>query len=163
MHIPQGMAYALLVGLPPIYGLYTSFFPGLIYTIFGTSRHLSIGPENLIALMVGNVILNLENKYVPPADFNSTNITNTEAASYYLSYDREKAKLLIATANMFWVGLTQIGMSLFQLSFLTSYLSEPLVNGFLAGSGFHAATSQIKSIFGISLNSFNGAFKIPKV
>ena len=43
MHIPQGMAYGLLANLPPIYGLYTSFFPTIIYFFLGTSKHISIG------------------------------------------------------------------------------------------------------------------------
>ena len=163
MHVPQGMAYALLVGIPPIYGLYTAFVPGLMYAIFGSSRHLSLGPENLVSMMVGSAISNLESKYVPPVNFNSTNIINPEEAQNYLSNDRDKAKVLLAAANMFWVGVILIVMSIFQFGSIKSYLSEPLINGFLAGSGIHAMTSQVKSIFGISLVSYSGAFKIPKV
>lgn len=48
--IPQAMAYAMLAGLPPIYGLYASIVPVAVYGVFGTSRQLSVGPTAMIAL-----------------------------------------------------------------------------------------------------------------
>ncbi|CAJ0937653.1 unnamed protein product [Ranitomeya imitator] len=54
--VPQAIAYCLLAGLKPIYGLYTSFFANLIYFIMGTSRHVSVGIFSLISLMVGQVV-----------------------------------------------------------------------------------------------------------
>ena len=56
MHVPQGMGYALLAHLPPIYGLYTSFFPVIVYCFFTTSRHTSFGTYALIALMLGVIV-----------------------------------------------------------------------------------------------------------
>ena len=43
LHVPQGIAYSFLIGIPPVYGLYTSFFPVLIYSLLGTSSHISVG------------------------------------------------------------------------------------------------------------------------
>ncbi|MCB0658310.1 MAG: sodium-independent anion transporter, partial [Saprospiraceae bacterium] len=51
MLIPQGMAYAMLAGLPPIYGLYASTIPLLIYALFGTSRQLAVGPVAMVSLL----------------------------------------------------------------------------------------------------------------
>ena len=50
------MGYALLAAVPPVYGLYGSIFPGWIYYLFGTSRHLSVGTMAITALMVGAVV-----------------------------------------------------------------------------------------------------------
>ena len=52
MLIPQGMAYATLAGLPPIYGLYASTIPLIIYAIFGTSRQLAVGPVAMVGILI---------------------------------------------------------------------------------------------------------------
>ena len=168
MHIPQGMTYALLATLPPIYGLYTSFFPVLIYWIFGTSKHISIGTFAVVSLMVAANLGNLESTYAPPADFNlaayeAGNTTTQYDSSKWLSMNREKARVLIVMAHAFWVGVIQTVMFFFQFGFITSYLVEPFLNGFLAGAAIHVGTSQLKFLFGIKLTGYVGAFKIPKV
>ena len=56
MNIPQGMGYALLASLPPVGGLYISFFPLIVYAIFGTSRHLAIGSIAIVSLLTGSVV-----------------------------------------------------------------------------------------------------------
>lgn len=136
MQIPQGMGYALLATVPPIYGLYTSFFPGLVYFFLGTSRQLSIGVFAITSLLTGSLIIGIEDKYVPPEGFNRTlnDISMEIDASNFLSDDREEARVLIATASAFWIGIIQIGMFCFNLGFLTSFLSEPMINGFLTGT-----------------------------
>lgn len=141
MHIPESMGYALLVNIPPIYGLYSSFFPALIYWIFGTSRQISIGTLAIVSLMDGSLLAKLESKYAPPENLNFTlnddnmfnNYSQNIDLSNYLSLDREQAKILIIMSITFWVGIIQIIMFLLQLGFVTSYLSEPMINGFLAG------------------------------
>ena len=52
MLIPQGMAYAMIAGLPPVYGLYAAMIPQIIYAFFGTSRQLAVGPVAMDSLLV---------------------------------------------------------------------------------------------------------------
>jgi MFS superfamily sulfate permease-like transporter len=121
--------------------------------------------------MVAGTISSLENKYMPPVNFNYTqykynlanNLPNKIDASNFLSFDREQAKIMIMMANTFWIGFFQIVMFVFQLGFITSYLSEPMLNGFLIGCAVQVFTSQLKSLFGIGLTSFQGIGHIPKV
>jgi MFS superfamily sulfate permease-like transporter len=72
MQIPVGMAYALLAGVPPIVGLYMAFFPVLVYAIFGTSRHLSMGTLAVISLLVDKSV----QSYATFADENVMDILN---------------------------------------------------------------------------------------
>lgn len=155
------MAYALLATLPPIFGLYTSFYPNLVYWLFGTSRHISIGTFSVVALMVGSTLNDLSSKYVPPVGYNQTN--STHDGNSYLSSDPVQARVMLATVNMFCVGCIQLLMFIFNLGFLSSLFSEPLNNGFITGCAVHVFTSQVKQVFGISIGSHVGAFKIPKV
>lgn len=142
-----------------------------MYFIFGTSYHISVGTFAQVSLIVAATLTELDSKYVPSSGFNKTlydynlahNIKNDVDASEYLSFDRDKARLMIVTANAFWVGLIQLGMALFQLTFLTAFLSEPLVNGFVSGAAIHVITSQLKPLFGFKLKSYNGILKVPNV
>ena len=56
MVVPQGMSYALLAGLPPVWGLYGAFVPCFIYALFGSSRHLAVGPVAVTSLLLGSAI-----------------------------------------------------------------------------------------------------------
>lgn len=135
MHIPQGMGYAFLATLPPIHGLYTSFYPAIAYFFLGTSRQISIGTFAIASLLTGSLITRLENKYVPPEMFNQTmnEITMEIDASNFLSDDRDQARVLVAMASAFWIGIIHLVMFCFNLGFITSFLSEPMINGFLTG------------------------------
>ena len=63
MHVPAGLAYGALTSLNPVNGIYTSFFTGITYILFGTSRHLSVGTYAVISLMVYSCISRVEQKY----------------------------------------------------------------------------------------------------
>ena len=51
LHVPQGIAYSFLIGIPPVFGLYTSFFPVLIYSFLGTSSHISVGRFHIVVFL----------------------------------------------------------------------------------------------------------------
>ncbi|CAF3416321.1 unnamed protein product [Rotaria sp. Silwood1] len=159
MHIPQGMAYGVLTTLPPVHGLYVSFFPVIVYMIFGTCPHLSIGTFAVISLMIAQAIEGV----IPP----SMSIINNNQTSSIFSND--SALLLInerigaATTLALLVGIVQIILSFLRLGFLTVYLTEPFISGFTTGAAIHVFTSQIPFIFGIKApRGISGAFKLPK-
>ncbi|XP_052678615.1 sulfate transporter-like isoform X1 [Crassostrea angulata] len=172
MHIPQGMAYGMLTTLDPVYGLYTSFFPVIIYFFFGTSRHISIGTFAVACLMMGSAIekgLKSPNVHIITTCVNVTssvtpvsNLTNETVQQFSLSCsdNTESVKLQIAMAVTFMVGLIQLVMGLTRLGFVTTYLSDPLISGFTTGAACHVFTSQIKHVFGISTDRYSGAFKL---
>lgn len=172
MHIPQGMAYGMLTTLDPVYGLYTSFFPVIIYFFFGTSRHISIGTFAVACLMMGSAIekgLKSPNVHIITTCVNVTssitpvgNLTNQTVEQFSLtcSDNTEFVKLQIAMAVTFMVGLIQLVMGLTRLGFVTTYLSDPLISGFTTGAACHVFTSQIKHVFGISTDRYSGAFKL---
>lgn len=93
MNIPQGMGYAMLASLPPVGGLYISFFPVLIYGIFGTSRHLAIGSIAIVSLLTGSVVNNM-------MITNGTQITDTDALNEY--------KFKVACSLSLLVGILQV-------------------------------------------------------
>lgn len=164
------MAYGLLASLASVYGLYTSLFAGLVYWIFGSSHHISIGSYAVVSIMVGSTVHKLQSKYAPPLGFNETlNEINKQNnfsfidTSQFLSNDRDKARALIAASQCFWVGLIHLIMGLLQLGFLSSFFPEPLIKAFTSASAIHVCTSQLKSFFGIKMRNYYGPFKIIKV
>jgi len=126
MLVPQGMAYAYLAGMPPIYGLYAGLLPLLVYGIFGSSRHLAIGPVAVSALLVFAGLSNL-----------------AEPLS------QEYIELAIATGLL--IGLTQMLMSGLRLGVLVNFISHPVISGFTSAAAVIVIISQLKDIFGLEV------------
>lgn len=135
MLIPQGMAYAVLAGMPAVYGLYASFVPLFIYAIFGTSRQLAVGPMAMISLLVLSGV---------------GEIAEPGTARFI--------ELAILTA--FGAGLVQFLMGLFRMGFLTNFLSNPVLSGFASASALIIGASQIQNLFGLDLIRTNYVHEI---
>ncbi|XP_055044745.2 solute carrier family 26 member 6 isoform X2 [Misgurnus anguillicaudatus] len=153
MHLPQGMAYALLASVPPVFGLYTSFYPVLVYFIFGTSRHISIGTFAVISLMIGSV----SERLAPDDHFliNGTNgsiIVDTEV--------RDELRVKVAATTTVLCGIFQVLLGLVRFGFVVTYLSEPLVRGYTTGAATHVIISQLKYMFGVSPRRFTGPLQL---
>ncbi|MEM6320209.1 MAG: solute carrier family 26 protein [Bacteroidota bacterium] len=127
MLIPQGMAYAMIAGLPPIYGLYASTVPLLIYAILGTSRQLAVGPVAMVSLLTAAGVGTLAE-------------VGTET---YIS-------LAITLALM--VGLFQFLLGVFRLGFLVNFLSHPVISGFTSAAALIIGLSQLKHLLGIDID-----------
>lgn len=135
MLIPQGMAYAMLAGMPPIYGLYASLVPLVIYAIFGTSRQLAVGPVAMVALLVAAGVGELAEG----------------GSAQYIS-------LAIVLALM--VGIIQLAMGLFRLGFLVNFLSHPVIAGFTSAAALIIGISQLKHLLGIEIPRSNQVHEI---
>ncbi|PIK37931.1 putative pendrin isoform X3 [Apostichopus japonicus] len=151
LRIPHGMAHAVLATLPPVYGLYTNIFPQLIYAVFGTSRHVSIGTMAVISIMVGDAV---EKAY--------QNIYGDEIKMNHPPEDEETERARIASTLALMVGLIQFLMCLLRVGIITNYLPEPLVRGFTTGAACHVFSSQFNHLFGIELDRYIGPFSLIK-
>ncbi|MFY0625245.1 MAG: sulfate permease [Reichenbachiella sp.] len=127
MLIPQGMAYAMIAGLPPVYGLYAGIFPPLMYSIFGSSRQLAVGPAAmdslLVAIAIGSISAVGSHNYIAVA-------------------------LLLALM----VGVLQVSMGVLRLGFLVNFVSIPVINGFVYAVALTISINQLGPIFGIELS-----------
>ena len=124
------MAYALIAGLPPIYGLYAALSPQIIYAILGTSRQLAVGPVAMDSLLVA-------------AGLGTISILGPEN---YI-----QTAILLALL----VGIIQFLLGLLKMGFLVSFLSKPLIRGFTSGAAIIIGLSQIKHILGVPLLQSN--------
>jgi sulfate permease, SulP family len=124
MLVPQGMAYAMLAGLPPEAGLYASIVPLVIYGLMGTSRPLAVGPVAIVSLMTATAI-------APLAD---------EGTSDYI---------VLALTLALLTGVVQIVMGLIRAGFLVAFLSHPVLSGFMNAAALVIAASQARHLFGV--------------
>jgi SulP family sulfate permease len=128
MMIPQGMAYALVAGLPPVAGLYASIAPPLLYALFGTSSAQSVGPMAIIALMTASALGPLA---APGSDL----------------YGVLAAQLaLLSGAVLLACGLLRVG-------FLANFFSRPVMSGFTLGSSVVIALGQADTLVGGTLRA----------
>jgi len=125
MLIPQSLAYALLAGLPPEAGIYASIAPIILYTIFGTSRALAVGPVAVVSLM-------------------------TAAAVGQVAEQGTAGYAVAALTLAFLSGGFLLLLGIFRLGFLANFLSHPVISGFITASGILIATSQLKHILGVT-------------
>jgi len=130
MLIPQSLAYALLAGLPAEAGLYASIVPILLYTVFGTSNALAVGPVAVVSLMTAAAL---------------SNIVEQGTMGYAV------AALSLAGLS----GVMLLAMGLFRLGFVANFLSHPVIAGFITASGIIIAASQLKHILGIDAHGHN--------
>ncbi|XP_033120337.1 solute carrier family 26 member 6-like [Anneissia japonica] len=153
LRIPQGLAYAFLASLPPVYGLYINFFPVILYALMGTSRHISVGVFAVVSIMTGIAIDSV-------VEGRRTELSLIENGT--VGFDEEEEKKKVAMLLCFLVGLIQFILGFFQLGFISVYLSEPVVRGFTTGAGMHVFTSQFKHLFGIKVSTYFGPFALIK-
>ncbi|XP_049481809.1 solute carrier family 26 member 10-like [Panthera uncia] len=150
VHVPQGMAFALLTSVPPVFGLYTSFFPVLIYTLLGTGRHLSTGTFAVLSLMTGSAVERL----VPePLGGNLSGIEREQL---------DAQRVGSAAALAFGSGALMLGMFALQLGVLSTFLSEPVVKALTSGAALHVLVSQLPSLLGLPLPRQIGCFSLFK-
>ncbi|SIS85283.1 sulfate permease, SulP family [Zobellia uliginosa] len=128
--IPQGMAYAMIAGLPPVYGLYASLLPMIAYAFFGTSRQLAVGPVAMDSLLVAAGLATLA-------------ITSVD--------DYIGMALLLA----FTVGTIQLTLGLLRMGFLVNFLSKPVISGFTSAAALIIMFSQLKHLLGVDITRSN--------
>uniref|UniRef100_A0AC35FDH2 STAS domain-containing protein n=1 Tax=Panagrolaimus sp. PS1159 TaxID=55785 RepID=A0AC35FDH2_9BILA len=152
MSIPQGLAYGFLVGLPPVFGLYSSIVPPLIYAFLGTSKHASPGAFAILALMVGSIVEQLRNDPLLPINDNN-NTTEpmccSENKTIADSEGLDLEVLAIVSCVTFMTGIIQILLGMLNAGLLAVWLSDHLVQGLTSGAAIHVLTSQLKSMTGI--------------
>ena len=126
MLVPQAMAYAMLAGLPPVVGLYASTVPMILYALFGTSRQLAVGPVAMDSLLV----------------MVGVGALATPGSAAFISY---------ALTLMLMVGAIQLVLGLLRAGFVVTFLSGPVISGFMSAAALIIGTSQLKHLLGIDL------------
>ncbi|MDG1811619.1 MAG: solute carrier family 26 protein [Polaribacter sp.] len=122
--IPQGIAYALIAGLPPIYGLYSALVPQIMYAIFGSSRQVAIGPVAMDSLIVA-------------------------AGVSTLALVGSESYIAIAILLALVVGAIQFLMGVFRLGFIVNFLSKPVITGFTSAAALIIGFNQFRNLFGV--------------
>jgi SulP family sulfate permease len=126
--LPQGVAFAMIAGLPPEYGLYTAIIPPIIAALFGSSYHLISGPTTAISIVVFSTISPL-----------------AEAGSPQF--------VTLALTLAFLAGIYQLILGMARMGTLVNFVSHTVVVGFTAGAAILIATSQLKHYFGVKVAS----------
>ena len=124
--LPQGVAFAMIAGLPPIYGLYTAMVPPIIAALFGSSYHLISGPTTAISLVVFATV----KQFAAPGS---------------------EEFIQLALTLTFLAGAYQLGLGLGRMGTLVNFVSHSVVVGFTAGAALLIATSQLKHFFGVKI------------
>ncbi len=126
MTVPQGMAYAIVAGLPPVAGLYASILPPILYALFGSSMTQAVGPAAIISLM-------------------------TAAALAPLAAAGSGLYMVLAAQLAFASGAVLLLCGLLRLGFVSRFFSRPVMSGFSIGAALAIALGQLPALVGASL------------
>ena len=126
MLVPQGMAYAMLAGLPPVAGLYASTIPLIVYALFGSSRQLAVGPVAIVSLL-------------------------TLAGVGALAEPGSPEFIALAATLMAMVGVIQAGLGFLRAGFVVNFLSHAVISGFTSAAALVIGLSQLKHLLGVDL------------
>ncbi|XP_017913688.1 PREDICTED: anion exchange transporter isoform X2 [Capra hircus] len=143
------LAFAVLSSVHPVFGLYGSLFPAIIYVIFGMGRHVATGTFALTSLISANAVERL----VPLSSQNLTTRSNTSVLG--LS-DFEMQRIGVAAAVSFLGGVIQVAMFVLQLGSATFLITEPVVSAMTTGAATHVVTSQAKYLLGMKMPHISG-------
>jgi len=130
MGVPQAMAYAMIAGLPPVYGLYTSIVTCAVAAILGSSRHLVTGPTNGICMVMFGVMAYIMNRYS----------------------DQGLNGFQVILLLSFLAGVIQLGFGLLRMGGLVRYVANSVVIGFTAGAGILIALNQVQKLIGVEVD-----------
>jgi high affinity sulfate transporter 1 len=134
--VPEAMAYAGIAGLPPEAGLYTLVASLLVYALFGTSRHLSVGATSATAALL------------------AATVASVGVAAGSESYGPTAVALVLVVAALF--GLAAVA----RLGFVTQFLSKPVMDGFVLGLAVFVVVGQLNKLFGVSKGEGNTLEKL---
>ncbi|KAK6472021.1 solute carrier family 26 member 9-like [Huso huso] len=150
IQVPQGMAFALLANLPPVNGLYSSFFPLIPYFFMGSVHQMVPGTFAVLSIMVGVVCTDL----APDSKFLHFNVTLNKTVLDETAMDA--ARMGISGTLACLTALIQMTLGFVQFGFVAIYLSESFIRGFMTAAGLQILISVLKYIFGIFVPAYNG-------
>ncbi|RWS23322.1 solute carrier family 26 member 6-like protein [Leptotrombidium deliense] len=167
----RSMGYCLIAHVPPVHGLYTAFFPALVYSFLGTSRHSAVGAFAIVSgVMTGNLVTEvMEQNGVSLKEIEermSGSVTRTDNLNSDtqtmnpMSFEASLTTSEIATAACLWIGIYMLAFGVFRLGFISIYLSEQLISGFGTAASLYVFTSQLRYLFGVHLPYNSGMFAI---
>ncbi|KAM7299313.1 sulfate transporter-like, partial [Ixodes scapularis] len=145
LHVPQGMVSAIISGVGPVYGLYSSLYPALVYVLLGTSPYISMGMFAVTALMTADAVKKF-----------GVQSNATVGNESYPDLGDSPAGVAITVTMM--SGLIQIALWLLRLDRLSVVISPIMAEGFLAGAAFTVVATQVPSVFDASYQSSEGVF-----
>src|SRR5215470_15133676 len=121
LDIPQGVAYAMIAGLPPVMGLYAAAIPAIIGALFRSSHHVVTGPTNALSLLVGSAVA-------------------AQAAT------GGATPMEVGVTLAFMVGVFQFMAGVLRLAVVADYISQPVVRGYITGAAVLIAIGQLPNV-----------------
>lgn len=157
--VPQSMGYCLIARVPPVHGLYTAFFPALVYSFLGTGKHCAVGAFAIVSgVMTGHLVTAVSEEIksdllqlTPDVNLSDPNVFN-----------EDDVHVTIATSASLWMAVYMLAFGFLRLGMISIYLSPQSISGFQTAASIYVFTSQLSHLTGVNLGAHSGLFAIPK-